>query len=89
MRKPLTIQIEESVLESASARAHQQHRSVTEYIETLLRRDLDLPDTTDEVEIVAPRDAREYRAVPKTGETDEQTELADRALQRILDRAGH
>ena len=89
MRRSLTVQIEETVLDGAAARAEQQHRSLTEYIEALLRRDLEYPTDNGDVEIFAPKDVRDYRAIPKDGETREQTEVADRALQRILDRTGH
>jgi hypothetical protein len=89
MRRSLTVQIEEAVLDEAAARAQQQHRSLTEYIEALLRRDLDIASDSGDVEVFAPKDIREYQAVPKDDETQEQTDLADRALQRILDRTGH
>jgi hypothetical protein len=89
MRRSLTIKIEEKVLNSANARAQQDNRSVTEYIEELIRRDLNIPDSTEEVEVFAPKNARDFRAVPLPGETKEETELADQAFQAILDRAGH
>lgn len=89
MRRSVTVQIEEAVLDGASARAEQQHRSLTEYIEALLLRDLEQPSDSGDVEIFAPKDVRDYRAVPKDGETQEQVDIADRALQRILDRTGH
>lgn len=89
MRRQLKIQIEEDVLESASIRAQQEHKSVADYIETLLRRDLQMPNTSDEVEIFAPDDIRDYHAIPNPGETKEQADLFDRALRAILDRTGH
>ncbi len=89
MRKPMTIRIDTNVLEAAKTRAQQENRTVTNYIETVLRRDLMMADTSEEVEVYAPADVRQYRMVPKPGETKEQTELAERAFKKILDRTGY
>jgi hypothetical protein len=51
--------------------------------------ELKVLDSTEDVVIFAPDDVREYRALPKPGETREQTELADRVLQALLDRYGY
>jgi len=89
MRKPMTIRIDTNVLEAAKNRARQENRTVTNYIETVLRRDLRMAETTEEVEVYAPADVRQYHVVSDPGETKEQTEIAERALQKILDRAGY
>lgn len=44
---------------------------------------------SDEVIIFAPDDVRDYRALPRPGETSEQTELANRMLHALLDRYGY
>jgi hypothetical protein len=46
-------------------------------------------ETSEDVEVYAPADVRQYRVVPDPGETREQTEIAERAFQKILDRAGY
>ncbi len=88
MRKPMTIRIDTDVLEAAKTRARRENRTVTNYIETVLRRDLRM-DASEEVEVYAPADVRQWRIVPKPGESKKKTELAERALKKILDRAGY
>src|SRR5437667_7997065 len=80
MRKPMTIRIDTDVLEAAKTRARRENRTVTNYIETVLRRDLRMNETSEDVEVYAPADVRQYRVVPDPGETKEQTEIAERAL---------
>lgn len=89
MRKPMTIRIDTDLLEAAKAQARKENRTVTNYIETVLRRDLSLDESPEEVEVLAPSDVRQYRAVPKPGESKEETELAQRIFDKILDRSGH
>lgn len=89
MRKPMTIRIDTDLLKAAKAQARKENRTVTNYIETVLRRDLSLDASPEEVEVLAPADVRQYRAVPKPGESKEETELAQRIFDKILDRSGH
>jgi hypothetical protein len=89
MRKPMTIRIDTEILAAAKKRARRENRTVTNYIETVLRRDLEMMPTTEEVEVYAPADVRRWRIVPKPGEAKERTKLAERAFKKILDRAGY
>lgn len=89
MRKPVTIRIDADVLEATKARARRENRTVTDYIETVLRCDLRIAETSEEVEVYAPADVRQWRIVPEPGESKKKTELAQRAFKKILDRAGY
>ncbi len=89
MRKPMTIRIDTDLLAATKARARRDNRTVTNYIETVLRRELGLMETPDEVEMYAPPDVRRYRAIAKPGETKREAALARRAFKKILDHAGY
>jgi hypothetical protein len=90
MRKPMTIRMDVDVLEAAKRRAHQENRTVTNYIETILRRDLHLAPASDgaRIEVHAPDDIREYELVREAGETDEMHEARKRLFSKILDAGG-
>ena len=89
MRKSMTIRMDPEVLAAARSRARSDNRTVTNYIETVLRRDLNLPQSDDTVEIWAPDDIRQYEIVREPGESGERYEARKRLFSAILDKGGY
>ena len=89
MRKPMTIRLDPTVLDEARKRAETENRTLTNYIETLLRRDLRLQESEPSIEVIAPADIREYEPVPLKGETRKRYEFRKRLFTAILDESGH
>jgi hypothetical protein len=82
MRQPLTVRFDATVVAAAKANAAQGNRTLTNYIETLMKRDLRLSETVF-VDFAAPSDIRACGAVPLQGETD------DALFNAALDAAGY
>lgn len=88
MRQSMTIRVDQDVLAAAKRRAKNEKRTLTNYIETLLRRDLSLADDVG-IQVTAPADIREYEPAPIAGETAERHEFRRRLFSAILDAGGH
>ena len=87
MRKSMTIRMDPDLLEAAKRRARGENRTVTNYIETVLRKDLRL--TPADIEVWAPPDIREFELIREAGEDDEHFDARRRLIASILDRAGY
>lgn len=85
MRQPMTIRLDSEVLAAAKRRAEADNRTLTNYIETLLRRDLGPAEKGTGLEVIAPPDIRAYEPVPIEGETPERYEFRRRLFSAILD----
>ena len=88
MRQSFTMRIDPTLLEAARAKAAGDNRSLTNYIETLMLRDLNV-GREDTLEVIAPPDVRGYEPVRQAGETDEQIKLRRDLVHAILDASGH
>lgn len=89
MRKPITVRLDPAVLEAARGRAQSDNRTLAEYIESLVRKDLRIDEHAAELEVVAPADIRDSTAVPLPGETDEDRKRRDAVFAAVLDAGGY
>ena len=89
MRKPMTIRLDPGVLEQARKHAAAENRTLTNYIETLLRRDLRLVDRAPAIDVIAPTGLRGYEPVPVAGESKRRREFRKRLFTALLDEGGH
>lgn len=86
MRETVTLRLDPQVIKAAKRKAQADNRTLTNYIETLMIRDLQRgPALT----VIAPPDIREYESVPLPGETKAQRERRDALFHAILDESGH
>jgi len=88
MRKSMTIRLDPEILEQARKHAAAENRTLTNYIETLLRRDLRLVDSGPAIEVIAPTGLRGYRPVPVAGESRRRREFRKRLFTALLDESG-
>lgn len=89
MRQSVTMRFAPDVLEAAKNKARDDNRTLTNYIETLVRRDLALSPGEPALEVVAPAGIRDSVAVPLPGETDEDRKRRDAVFFAVLDASGH
>lgn len=89
MRHPMTIRLDSAVLSKAKERAKTENRTLTNYIETLLRKDLHVDEASASLEVIAPPDIREYKPVPLKGESPQRHEFRKRLFDAILDEGGY
>lgn len=86
MRESLTLRLSPDVVKAAKRRAEADNRTLTNYIETLMIRDL---QGASALEVIAPPDIRQYQAVPLPGETKAERKQRDALFHAILDQSGH
>ena len=86
MRETLTLRLNPDVVKAAKQKARADNRTLTNYIETLMIRDL---QSGPSLEVIAPPDIREYESVPLPGETRAERERRDALFHAILDQSGH
>ena len=89
MRQSMTIRLDPAVLKAARTRARRQNRTLTNYIETVLRRDLDLESEGSRVEVIAPPGLRDHEPVPLAGESPKRREFRRRLISALLDESGN
>jgi hypothetical protein len=77
------------VLRAARGKAVDANRSLTNYIETLVRRDLQMGVVEPTLEVIAPADIRNSTAVPVPGETEEERKRRDDVFFAVLDAGGY
>ena len=87
MRQPMTIRLEADILAAAKRRAAGDNRTLTNYIETLVPRDLSASEQGFRLEVIAPADIRDYEPVPIDGESAERHDFRRRLFSAILDEA--
>jgi hypothetical protein len=89
MRQSVTMRFDPEVLKAARAKAVSDNRSLTNYIETLVRRDLQIGMTEPVIEVIAPANIRDSVAVPVPGETEAERERRDEVFRAVIDAAGY
>ena len=87
MRRSVTMRMDPEVLQAAKRKAVRDNRTLTNYIETLVRRDLER-DAEPTLHIVAPPDIRDSVAVPMPDETEEERKRREDVFLAILDATG-
>jgi hypothetical protein len=86
MRETLTLRLNPDVVKAAKRKAQADNRTLTNYIETLMIRDL---QGGSSLQVIAPPDIRDYVAVPLPGETKSERKFRDALFHAILDKSGH
>lgn len=89
MRQSVTMRLDPNVLKAARQKAISDNRTLTNYIETLLRRDLQTTDDEPRLQMIAPDDIRNSTAVPVEGETQEERKRRDDVFFAIIDSTNH
>jgi hypothetical protein len=75
------------VLKAAKQRARRENRTMTNYIETVLRRDLDLSAMRG-VSVWAPENVRDYELIREPDEPDAHFQARKSLISKILEKAG-
>jgi hypothetical protein len=88
MRQSITVRLDPAVLHAARNKAGTDNRTLTNYIETLMRKDLQIDVSEPTLEVIAPDDIRNSVAVPMPGETEAERKRRDEVFVAILDAAG-
>ncbi len=83
------MRLDPEILEAAKIKAVRDNRSLTNYVETLMRRDLQMQPAQPVLEVIAPADIRESVAVPIDDETEADRTRRDALFQAILDAGGY
>ncbi|MGZ9190195.1 MAG: hypothetical protein ACXW39_09085 [Nitrospira sp.] len=89
MRQSVTMRLDPNVLKAARQKAISDNRTLTNYIETLLRRDLQTTDDEPRLQMIAPDDIRNSTAIPVAGETQEEQKRRDDVFFAIIDSTNH
>ena len=89
MRQPVTVRLDPDVLKVAKAKASGDNRTLTNYIETLMRRDLHLAASEGTIEVIAPANIRDSVPIPMEGETPEQLKRRNDLFLAVLEAGGH
>ena len=89
MRQSVTMRLDPNVLKAAKRKAISDNRTLTNYIETLLRRDLQTAADEPTLEVIAPADIRNSVAVPVAGETEEERKRRDDVFFAVIDATTH
>ena len=87
MRQSITMRLAPEVVKAARDRAVRDNRTLTNYIETLMRRDLQMSEST--IAVLAPADIRSSVAVPQPGETEEERKRRDNVFFAVLEAGGY
>lgn len=89
MRQRITIRLDPDMLKAARAKAAADNLTLTDYIETVIRRDLLMGAAEPSLEVVGLANLRISIAVPVPGETPDERRRRDDVFFAILDVAGH
>ena len=89
MRQAATFRLDPAVLQAARAAAERENRSLTNFVETMLRKELGMLNKQDDVSVIAPDDVRDYELVREEGESDEHYEARRELVGAILDLGGY
>ncbi len=84
----MTIRMDPDVLEAAKRRARSENRTLTNYVETVLRRELRLTFEDASLDVIAPPDIRSYEPAPLPGESAKKRRLRRKLHAAILDKGG-
>jgi hypothetical protein len=95
MRKSVPLRIDPMLLRQAKTRAEAEKRTLTEYVEAALRRELarkagksKARELTVFVHPSLRKTIRKFKSVPVPGETKKERAARDRIVQGLLDVAG-
>jgi hypothetical protein len=88
MRQSITMRFDPEVLKAARRKAVSDNRTLTNYIETLVRRDLLTGGAEATLAVIAPVDIRNSVAVPVRGETTAERKRRDAVFRAVLDASG-
>jgi hypothetical protein len=83
------MRIDPDVLKVARIKATGDNRTLTNYIETLLRRDLQMDTAEPTLEVIAAADIRNSVAVSLPGETAEDRKRRDDVFFAVLEAGGY
>jgi hypothetical protein len=89
MRQSVTMRLDPAVLMAARGKAVGDNRTLTNYIETLMRRDLQMEGAEPALEVIAPTDIRNSVAVPLPDESEEERKRRDDVFFAVLDAGGY
>lgn len=89
MRQSVTMRFDPDVLKAARRKATRDNRSLTNYIETLVRRDLGKGGAGATLSVIAPADIRASVPVPMPGETDEERKRREEVFRAVVDAGGY
>jgi hypothetical protein len=89
MRQSVTMRFDPDVLSAARGKAICDNRTLTNYIETLMRRDLQLGGAEPTLEVIAPAGIRNSVAVPLADETEDERKRRDEVFLAVLDASGY
>lgn len=89
MRQSVTMRLDPSVLNAARNKAGRNNRTLTNYVETLMRKDLQMDAPEPTLEVIAPEDIRNSVAVPMPGETEAERKRRDEVFFAVLDAGGY
>ncbi len=89
MRQSVTMRLDPDVLKAARIKATGDNRTLTNYIETLVRRDLQIGGVEPPLEVIAPADVRDFVPVPLPGETEEERKRRANIVSAVLDAGGY
>ena len=64
MRQSITMRLDPEILNAARIKASDDNRTLTNYIETLMRKDLQIKVLEPTIEVIAPPDIRNSVPIP-------------------------
>jgi len=85
----MTIRMNPGVLDAAKKRARTENRTLTNYIETVLRRELRLTPEDSSLEVIAPKDIRDFEPMPLPGESPARGQFRRKLHKAILRQGGY
>ena len=89
MRQSVTMRLDPRVLKAARRKASSDNRTLTNYVETLMRRDLGMSPTEPAFQVIAPPDIRNAVPVPMPGETPAQRKRREEVFRAVIDAGGY
>src|SRR3546814_18031027 len=88
-RSSVTVLLDPAVLKAARGNAKIVNRTLTNYIETLMRRDLQMGSAEPVIEVIASADIRNSAAVPIPDENEEERKRRDEVFFAVLEAGGY
>ncbi len=89
MREPVTMRLDLKILKKARQKAVRDNRSLTNYIETLMRHDLGMSEEPFQIEVIASPDIRNSESIREKWESDEEFEAHNQLMNAILTAGGY
>jgi hypothetical protein len=89
MRQSVTMRLDPGVLKAARRKATADNRTLTNYVETLLRRDLQAGPREPTLRVVAPSNIRESTPVPIPGESPARRKRREQVFRAVIKAGGY